>query len=167
MWTVVKYKFNEINLLKDNLRNLFGEEPVYFQPKVKIQKFVNNKLKTFEKPILENYLIFYHSKINESFFFNKLRYLRGLSKILSLSKIDQKDIKDFINKCKKFENSDGFLLQEFFNNEIFSEARFISGPFSNLIFKIVSKKKKELNLLIGNIRASIKRKNTDCLYRSV
>ncbi len=167
MWTVVKYKLNEINLLKDSLKSLLGEDPVYFQPKVKIQKFVNNKLKTFEKPILENYLIFYHSKVAENFFFNKLRYLRGLSKILSLSKIDQKDIKIFIDKCKKFENKDGFLLQEFFNNENFSEARFISGPFSNLIFKVVSKKKKEFNLLIGNLRASIKRKNTDCLFRSV
>ena len=62
MWAVVKYKFSEINLLKDNLKSLLGEEPVYFQPKVKIQKFVNNKLKTFEKPILENYLIFLSHK---------------------------------------------------------------------------------------------------------
>ena len=59
MWTVVKYKINEINLLKDSLKSLLGEDTVFFQPKVKIQKFVNNKLKTFEKPILENYLIFY------------------------------------------------------------------------------------------------------------
>ena len=167
MWTVVKYKINEINLLKDSLKSLLGEDTVFFQPKVKIQKFVNNKLKTFEKPILENYLIFYHPKIAENFFYSKLRYLRGLSKILSLSKIDQKDIEIFIDKCKKFESKDGYLLQEFFNNENFSEARFISGPFSNLIFKIVSKKKKEFNLLIGNLRASIKRKNTDCLFRSV
>ena len=48
MWAVVKYKFSEINLLKDNLKSLLGEEPVYFQPKVKIQKFVNNKLKTLK-----------------------------------------------------------------------------------------------------------------------
>ena len=167
MWTVVKYKIHEINLLKDGLKKLLESEPTYYQPKIKIQKFINNKLKTYEKPILENYLIFYHSKLKANFFANKLKYIKGILKILSLSTINQKEIINFISRCKEFENKDGYLLQEFFEHSKTSKAKFVTGPFSNLFFKIVSKQKKKFNLLMGNIKVSVKRKESDCFFQSV
>ena len=49
MWVVVKYKFSELNLLKRNFSEVLGESPKFYVPKIKYQKLVKNKIKTFEK----------------------------------------------------------------------------------------------------------------------
>ena len=56
MWLVVKYKNNELQILKNSLVKKLGEKPIFFIPKIKYQQYYKNKLKTYEKNILEKKL---------------------------------------------------------------------------------------------------------------
>ena len=62
MWIVLKYKVKELNLLKRKFRDFFDESINFYIPKIKYQKVIGTKLKTFEKFVLEGYLICYHKK---------------------------------------------------------------------------------------------------------
>jgi len=57
MWVVLKYKPKEFEILKDSFFKILGEMPEFYNPKYKYERYINNKLKTFEKNILNNYLI--------------------------------------------------------------------------------------------------------------
>jgi predicted CopG family antitoxin len=167
MWIVVKYKLNQINLLKENFDKQFEGETKFYQPKIQLQKTIKNKPKIYEKSIISNYLICYNENFSSNFSINRIKYFKGLIDILHGSKKDQKEIIDFINHCRKFE-ANGFLTQNFFDNILINnEGKFIIGPFSNFIFKIISKRKKDLEILIGGIKASIKKRKADCIYTAV
>ena len=49
---------------------------------------------------------------------------------------------------------------------ISKKAKFISGPFTNMIFEILEKQKNKLKILIGNIETTIPNK-TNYLYRPI
>ena len=53
MWIVAKYKPKEFQILKDSFYKVLGEVPEFYNPKIKYERFVNNKLRTFHKNILE------------------------------------------------------------------------------------------------------------------
>ena len=76
----------------------------------------------------------------------------------------QNEIIKFIEYCKSFENNKGYLTQNFFKTIIKKKAKFISGPFKNIIFKILEKQKNRLKIVVGNIITTISH-NTDYLYR--
>ena len=42
--------------------------PTYYSPKIKIHKYINNRLKEFEKILLEGYLLCYHKKFEDNLF---------------------------------------------------------------------------------------------------
>ena len=77
----------------------------------------------------------------------------------------QKEILEFIDKCKKNEDNDGYLLQDFFDKEINKKYELVSGPFAKKIFSIISLQKNKLLTKIGNIRTTIKTK--DFLFRPI
>jgi len=79
---------------------------------------------------------------------------------------NQKEIKDFVNRCKENENSEGFLTQDFFQILKSKEAKFFTGPFTNMIFKIIENQKNRLKILLGNVETTIN-KNSGYLFRSV
>ena len=166
MWAVVKYKSKEFNILKDNFTKILGEEPKFYCPKIKYQKYIKQKLKTCEKFILENYLICYHPKFNDASVLNKLKYCKGLSYFLNGFQKSQKEIIFFINHCKKYENSDGYLKQDFFNYGNFKKCKFISGPFINMIFEIISNQSTKLKILINGLTTVIDKKS-NYFYRPV
>ena len=64
MWIIAKYKLHELNILKNKIKEILGNDPEYFIPKIKYNKIVRKKFKTFKKSILEGYLICFHSKFN-------------------------------------------------------------------------------------------------------
>ena len=68
---------------------------------------------------------------------NSLKFLKGLKYFLDGSHQNQNEIVKFINYCKSFENKKGYLTQSFFKNIITKKAKFISGPFTNMIFEIL------------------------------
>jgi len=166
MWVVAKYKTNELNFLRENLLKTFGDKLEFYIPKIKCQKYVQNKLKTLERFILGNYLIFYHDKLNDDNILARLKYTKGLHYILKNFKYNQNEIKDFVNLCKKFEDKNGYLTQDFFNNFCMKKGKFINGPFTNMVFSIISEQKAKLKILIGNIKTTISRKS-GYLYRSI
>ena len=166
MWAVLKYKSREFNMLIDNFTKILGEEPRFYCPKIKYQKYIKCQLKTCEKFVLENYLICYHSKFNDVSVINKLKYSKGLSYFLNGFQKNQKEIISFINHCKKYENSEGYLRQDFFDYNNFKTGRFISGPFTNMIFEVISNQSTKLKILIGGLTTTINKKS-NYFYRTV
>ena len=58
---------------------------------------VKNKLQFLEKDILDDYLICYHEKFQNSKIMTILKNSRGLKYLLANSKTNQKEIVNFIN----------------------------------------------------------------------
>ena len=166
MWAVIKYKNKELNLLKKNFTKVLGEAPQYYCPKIQYKKYIKRQLRTCEKLILENYLICYHPKFNDVGVINKLKYSKGLSYFLNGYQKNQKDIIQFIKHCKKYENSEGYINQDFFEYTNLKKARFISGPFANMIFEIISNQSTKLKILINGLTTTISKKS-NYFYRPV
>ena len=78
---------------------------------------------------------------------------------------NQKEITQFIKKCKDNEDKDGYLLQDFFEKKLNKSYEFLSGPFANSIFTIISLQKNKLQASIGNIKTTISTK--DILFRPI
>ena len=159
MWVVLKYKRNEFNFLQEGLVGTLGNLPIIFRPKFKFQKLVKNKIQFIENDILEDYLLCYHEKFAKNSILTHLKNLKGLKYILNNSKNSQKEIIDFINKCQSSENEKGFLLQNFYDLKLNYSYEFFSGPFTNKIFKIIELQKNKINILMGNLRTTVKREN--------
>ena len=107
MWTVAKVKCSEINVFKEKLTSQFGESLKFYIPKICCQRYVKNKLKKFEKNILEN-IFFVITKIFVKLkLYRKLNLLKRLQYFLSGHIESQDEIKNFIKTCKTNENDEG------------------------------------------------------------
>tara|TARA_B100001765_G_scaffold122875_1_gene76773 strand:- start:210 stop:707 length:498 start_codon:yes stop_codon:yes gene_type:complete len=164
MWVVIKYNLKEFETLKDSFRKVIGEMPEFYSPKYKYQKFINNKLKQFETKILSNYLICRHEKFSDPHVISLLKNTRGLNYFLKGSEFNQKAIIKFINFCKSQEDSSGYLTQGFFNLFEKTNAKFISGPFTEMMFDIIEQKGKKLKILLNNINMTISKDSSNYLY---
>ena len=164
MWVVVKYKTNEFNLLKESFKNILEQSPEYYAPKIRYEKYFNNQRKVYKKYILENYLICWHEKFNDKRFFNKLKNSRGLIYFLNGSQSNQKEINDFIKFCKLNEDKDGFLKQSFFNMLDKKKGKFISGPFTQMIFDIIENKNNKLKILLNKVSMTISKNSKNLLF---
>ena len=152
--------------MKDNFTKVLGEAVEFYNPKFKYQKYVKKNLKTYEKSILEGYIICKHSRFSDCSIISKLRNARGLKYFLNGNFQNQKEIDEFVKKCKTHEDDDGYLKQDFFELNIQTRAKFISGIFTNMIFDILSKQNNKLKIRVGNIIGTINNK-TDYQYRTV
>ena len=166
MWVVAKTKKKELHIFKKELIKRFGSQIKFYIPKIQYQIFTNNKLKKVDKFILENYVFCYHENLKQNKIINEIQFLKGLEYFLSGYHQNQKEIIKFINYCKLFENKDGYLSQAFFKKMIIKKAQFISGPFTNMIFEILKKRKNKLKILVGNVVTTIS-DNSNYLYRPV
>jgi len=166
MWVLAKYKINELETMKNCLKKSLDESIVFYNPKIKYQKYVKNNLHTYEKFILEGYIICKHTKFEDCETLAKLKSTKGLQYFLNGHFKNQIEINEFIKKCKTHEDADGYLKQDFFESAIHTKARFISGLFTNMIFSIISKQKNKLKIKIGNITTTIDNKS-NYQYRTV
>ena len=155
MWLVAKIKIKNLNTFKKNLAEKIGTDIKFFNPKIEYHKYYGDKVKRFEKFILENYIFCYHSKFKKTNFVNEIKFLKGLEYFLEGYNQNQNNIIKFIEYCKTFENENGYLTQSFFKTIISKKARFISGPFTNMIFEIIEKQKNKLKILVGNVVTTI------------
>ena len=114
MWLVLKYKKNELNYLKHDLKKKLGNLPTVFIPKVKYQKLIKNKIHFVEREILDDYLICYHEKFQNINMLTILKNSKGLKYFLADSKTNQREIISFIDYCKKNQDLDGYIKQSFF-----------------------------------------------------
>ena len=166
MWVVAKIKGRELEIFKDNLIKKFGKETKFYYPKIEYHRYLKNKLKKFEHHILENYIFCYNQRFNNSSFINAARFIKGLTYFLNGHRQNQNEIIKFIEYCKVFENKEGYLMSTFFKTILTKKAKFISGPFTNMVFEILERQKNKLKILIGNIVTTIPNK-TNYLYRPI
>lgn len=166
MWVVAKIKASEANIFKNKLTLLFGKNIKFYSPKICFQKLYKNKLINFEKELLESYIFCYHEKFIKASAVNEIQFIRGLQYFLKGYVQSQKEIRNFIDYCKSYENNDGYLKPIFFKQLVSKRAQFISGPFTNTMFEIIDRQKNKLKILIGNIVTTIS-DNKNYLYRSI
>ena len=164
MWIVLKYKPKEFEILKDSFFKILGEMPEFYNPKYKYERYINNKLKTFEKSILNNYLICKHDKFKDSKIFNFLKNSRGLIYFLNGCEFNQKQLEEFIKFCRLNEDANGFLTQSFFKIIKKTKAKFISGPFTQMIFDIIEDRGGKLKVLLNNVNMTISKSSKNLLY---
>ena len=166
MWVVAKVKIKNLNIFKKKLAEKIDNDIKFYHPKFEYHKYFGDKAKRFEKFILENYIFCYHEKFKKTNSVNEAKFSKGLEYFLEGYSQNQNNITEFIEYCKTFENENGYLTQCFFQTIITKKAKFISGPFTNLIFEILEKQKNKLKILVGNIVTTIPNK-TNYLYRPI
>ena len=152
--------------LKKDVAEKVGCDTKFYQPKFEYHKFFGSKVKKLEKFILENYIFCYNEKFKKINYINEVRYLKGLEYFLEGYNQNQKQILKFIEYCKFFENEKGYITQSFFQNIVTKKAKFVSGPFTNMIFEILEKQKNKIKILVGNIVTTIPNK-ANYLYRPI
>ena len=166
MWIVFKYKRREFSLLKQDFRKILGDLPLIFRPKFKCQKLVKKKLKFLEKDILDDYLICYHKKFQNTNMLTILKNSKGLKYFLADSKTNQREIISFIDYCKKNQDLDGYIKQSFFEFQNMKRGMFLNGPFANMIFSVIENQRNKFKVLIGKATMTIT-KNSNYLFRPV
>lgn len=166
MWAIAKVKASEIIIFKQKLTSILGKEIKFYSPKVSCQRYSNNKLKYFDKEVLENYIFCYHEKFTKDNFTTQIQFVKGLQYFLKGYIQNQQEIKKFINYCKSCENDKGYLKPIFFKTIVSQKGQFVSGPFTNMMFEIITRQKNKLKILIGNIVTTIS-DNENYLYRPI
>ena len=82
MWIVAKIKSKEIDIFKDNLVKKFGKETRFYCPKISYDKQFKNKIKKFDRYILENYIFCFHEKFSKTHIINEIQFTKGLQYFL-------------------------------------------------------------------------------------
>ena len=151
MWVVIKYERKKIGILINELKKRFNNLKIY-DPKFRTKLKFKNRIVENELSLLGDYLFCYHENFENPNFIKILRFTRGIKLLIEGYKCSQKDIKDFIYRCKKSENSSGYLTNSFYNLYENSNFKFNSGIFSNFIFKIIRLQKNKMDILLGNLK---------------
>ena len=158
MWVVVKFDKKNFHLLKGDFKKKIGTSYIIYRPKILIQKYKNNKLINKEIDILGDYLFCFHKNFNKKSIVTQAQFSRGLKYFLEGFSGFQIDIKNFIERCKKLEDKKGFISQSLFEININTKYKFTSGPFAEKIFKIISFQRNKINILVGNLKTTINKK---------
>ena len=158
MWAIIKLDRKKISFLIKDFQEKLGNDFIIYSPKLLIKKHRKNKIVNSEVSLLGDYIFFYHKKLNNTLILNSLRFSRGLKHFLEGFLNSQKEIEDFIKKCKELENKNGYITQNIF--EVFEDKKykFLTGPFTNQVFKILEMQKNKINILIGNLETRINKK---------
>ena len=159
MWTIIKYDKKNLNLLLQDLKKKMGNDFVIYRPKMRLKKL--NKNKVILKPIdlLGDYIFCFHRNFENKNFIQKLKFCRGLKYFLNGYIEFQSQIISFIEQCKCSEDSKGFISQSFYEIDLFRDYKFLSGPFSEKIFKVIGLEKNRINVLMGNLKTKVDKKD--------
>ena len=155
MWVVLKFDRKRLNFLKEDFNRKLGKDCVFYDPKMLIQKFKGNKLSKIEFNVLGNYLFCFHKNFSVSNLYNELNFCRGLKYFLDGCFQCQREINDFIIKCKSLENKEGYITSNLLNLHENKKYIFSSGPFTEKIFKIINLQKNKIDILMGNLKTTI------------
>lgn len=160
MWIILKYKTNCLDYLKDELSKKLNSPIDFYSPKIKFNKIKHGKiLVPKEFKLLGDYVLCYHSHFAEEKMLQKIKYTKGLKYILNGYSTCQNEIRDFVKKCKSNENEEGFLKQTFFGFDLKKTMKFLNGPFSNMIFKIIEVQKSKIQILLDGKKTTIRKNN--------
>lgn len=159
MWAVIKYKKKEYSLLVSSLKKNFGCKIKFYNPKISYLKKVNSKNKLIENFILGGYVFCYCENFKEKKFISQIEFTKGLEYFLEGYSENQNQIVNFIKFCKNNEDKDGSLKQSFFSKLQPTKIKFLNGPFSNLIFDVLEKRKNNIKSALGSMTIIIKKKS--------
>lgn len=165
MWIIIKINKKKIFTLKKELFFKLGNGIKFYSPTIKLKKFIKNKILSTESPLLGDYLLCFNQNFKNESIINSIKYSRGLKYILSNFINSQKEIEDFVKKCKQNEDLNGYIKQSFFNFEQKENCKFISGPFTNFVFDILKENKKSLDIILGDYKVSVSKEQN--LFRPV
>ena len=157
MWTVLKFNKKYYNLLKNELKEKIGKDLVFYYPKAVYQSYKKNKITSKEINLLGDYLICFHKKFENRNTIREYKNTRGLQYFLKDYLSYQGEIKDFIEKCKNLENQQGYVSHKIFDLKKNYSYKFFSGPFLNMVFKIIEVQKNKIKILVGNIETIVKK----------
>ena len=96
MWTVIKFEKKRINFLREDLTKKLGSNYKIYIPKIKIQKYIKNKLVNKEVSVLGDYMFCFHKQFNSNLTIEALKFVRGLKYFLTGNNVSQDYIKNFI-----------------------------------------------------------------------
>jgi hypothetical protein len=162
MWIVAKYDRNKLNFFLSNLKKELNGDLKIYNPVLRIKNFYK---KTKEKKIyvLEDYIFCFSEKFLLKSTIVNLKFTKGLKYFLSDTSENQKDIVKFINRCKEIEDKDGCIKQSLFETKINQNYRFVSGPFSDQIFKIIKLHKNKIQILLSGIKTTLNKEKLQYL----
>ena len=132
---------------------------------VENKKILAFALIKIESDIIQLTLLCSHKDFAKKSVLDSLRYSKGLKYFLNNFNSSQNEIESFISKCKANEAKDGFIKETFFNFRNYNKYKFISGPFTNLIFSIINENKFAIKALIGNYKISVSKEEN--LFRPI
>tara|TARA_B100000963_G_scaffold358210_1_gene382310 strand:- start:54057 stop:54551 length:495 start_codon:yes stop_codon:yes gene_type:complete len=164
MWIVVKYKKGGEHQLIENIQKKIQSSIEYYVPKIKYKLFKNNSSYMYEENILNNYMFIKSEKFKYKNYLDLIQFTKGLILILNNYKISQKNIINFLVKCKKHEKN-GFISSSFFSFIEKTNFIFLTGPFYKKIFKIIRKRNNFLDISVNNL--SLKVSNKNLVYKNI
>ncbi len=165
MWTIAKINKKKFSLLKHDFYNKLGYDVKFYIPKLRLKKFLKNKIQFTEVSLLGDYILCFHKDFSKRSVLTSLNYCKGLKYFLTDFLNSQNDIEKFINKCKDNEDENGFIKSSFFEYTKTKKYEFISGPFTNTIFSIVQENKLFIKAIIGNYKVTVSKNEN--LFRPV
>ena len=156
MWTIIKFDKKKINFLKKDFSKYLGDDVILYRPKLLIQKYIKNKLIGKEFELLGDYLFCFHKKFHNPCTIKNLKFSRGLKYFLNGFIQSQNEIENFVTKCKTAENDNGYISTNFVQLNLNTKYKFISGPFSEIFFRVVGFQNNKIDIFLGKIKARIK-----------
>tara|TARA_Y100000590_G_C15617340_1_gene976258 strand:+ start:935 stop:1432 length:498 start_codon:yes stop_codon:yes gene_type:complete len=155
MWTIIKFDRKYLEFLKSDFKKKLGNDFIIYNPKIFVKSYKKNKFINKEFFLLGNYLLCFHKSFEKPETISKLKFTKGVKYFLGGFSQSQEEIKNFVQRCKKSENSQGYLSQSFFELCKNAKYKFSSGPFTEMIFKIIDIQKNKINILLGNVKTII------------
>ena len=155
MWAILKFDKKNLEFLKREFQKKLGNDCKIYIPKIRVQRYKNNKLINKNFNLLGDYLFCFHKSFQNKNSTNFLKNSRGLKFFLDGFIESQKEISEFINKCKTSEDETGLLSKNFI--ELFANKKYIfsSGPFTGKIFQIINLQRNKINVLVGSIKTTL------------
>ena len=163
MWIIAKIKTNCTSIFKKELERKVKKKVDFYTPKILIENSIKGKKVSKEKSILEDYIFCKSESFNDEKNLRKYFFTRGLKFFLSGNIFAQNEIIKFISDCKKNEDQQGYIKNNFFYSLINNKGKFINGPLKNLIFEIVEKRKNKLKVSLGNYLITVGEKGKNFL----
>ena len=165
MWAVLKIDKKNISLLKRDLLSKLGSEVKFYMPKLQLKKFLKRKIFVKESYLLGDYLLCFHEDFSKRSVLTSLKYCKGLKYFITSFLNNQKEIENFIEKCKKNEDENGFIRSTFFEFNNTKNFEVISGPFTNMIFRILHENKLNIRASLGKYNVTVSKEEN--LFRPV
>ena len=107
----------------------------------------------------------HHPSFANTNILNQIINTKGIKYFLKGYLSCQREIEEFICKCRSNEDNEGYLKQSFFGFQINKKMKFLNGPFTNMIFKIVEIQKNKIKILLDGKNTIIKKENV--LFSSI